>query len=202
MNRLSAGPRGDHNHLGTQLRGTQLRGSQLLGLVMGLALLAGCGSGTAHPASSTSPSRTSTAGHVVDQQDGCFRYLVPNGWPVVDHFVDGDLVLYANSPGTTARIASRCSAEQTPRTLDALADVLVRHDLRGRHPRRVADVELDGVPAYHLQGRAAGQAFDFIGVDHAGRRVALWFDLARDTMTGPTRARLVASVVRSWRWNP
>lgn len=183
--------------------------SRLVTVLVAGWLLSSCASGADQPsesaptAAATTPSspiptpRSSSAGRVVDQGASCFSYVVPRGWQIVDHYVGSDVVYYAVNPAQSWNVASRCTRKSAPTSLAALARVPMREDLRTSRPRRLANVRLDGVPAYHVRGHADGDVNDYFGAYRNGCRVVVWFNLT----SAPGRQRLMQSVLRSWRWD-
>ena len=170
-----------------------------LGVALAGVLLVGCADGGPSPVNRQTPGpapRTSANGRVVEQGPGCFSYVVPGRWQLVDHVMGGEAVYYAVNPEKSRDVASRCTRHAAPRSIAALARGTMRDDLAGSHAHRLADVRLDGVRAYHVRGRRNEVTSDYLGLQHGDVRVLLWFNV-----NGPPRRALVRSVVTSWRWN-
>ena len=144
-----------------------------------------------------SPSVTPATGIELVQATSAVR--VPAGWEQQDALLD-----YASAaiePGklNTIQLADSGSISGGA-SLDALAQGAIKTLPSGAEVQRLPDVDLGGVPAFHLHYTVPQdpQEYDVITTERNGRNVGLDFVLVKKN--GATNPDLIASVLATFRW--
>jgi hypothetical protein len=123
----------------------------------------------------------------------------PAGWEQQDALLD--YASAATEPGklNTVQLADSGSISGGA-SLDALAEGAVKALPSGADVQRLPDVDLGGVPAFHLHYTVPQdpQEYDVITTERNGRNVGLDFMLAKKNAA--TNPDLIASVLASFRW--
>jgi hypothetical protein len=124
---------------------------------------------------------------------------VPDGWEAQDALLD--YASAATEPGklNTVQLADSGSISGGA-TLDALAEGAVKALPSGADVQRLPDVDLGGVPAFHLHYTVPQdpQEYDVVTTERNGRNVGLDFMLAKKNAA--TNPDLIASVLATFRW--
>ncbi len=124
---------------------------------------------------------------------------VPAGWEPQDALLD--YASAATEPGklNTIQLADSGSISGGA-SLDALAQGAIKALPSGADVQRLPDVDLGGVPAFHLHYTVPQdpQEYDVITTERNGRNVGLDFMLAKKNAA--TNPDLVASVLATFRW--
>ena len=143
------------------------------------------------------PSVTPATGIELVQATSAVR--VPAGWEQQDALLD-----YASAaiePGklNTIQLADSGSISGGA-SLDALAQGAIKTLPSGADVQRLPDVDLGGVPAFHLHYTVPQdpQEYDVITTERNGRNVGLDFVLAKKNAA--TNPDLIASVLATFRW--
>ena len=157
---------------------------------------------TSEPASESAsapetPSVTPATGIELVQATSAVR--VPAGWEKQDALLD-----YASAaiePGklNTIQLADSGSISGGA-SLDALAQGAIKTLPSGADVQRLPDVDLGGVPAFHLHYTVPQdpQEYDVITTERNGRNVGLDFVLVKKNAA--TNPDLIASVLATFRW--
>jgi hypothetical protein len=145
---------------------------------------------------STEPSVTPASGLLLDT--GSATVNLPEGWK--DN-KNGYPNTYSGSPAkstgiqliTVVDLAGASGYSLDDRARDAMAQ------LPGSKLTRKPDVELDGVPAYHIAGTAPVRGpYEEVGTGSHGRAISISFSL--NDYTAAERREIVDSVIASFRW--
>ena len=143
------------------------------------------------------PSVTPATGIELVQATSAVR--VPAGWEQQDALLD-----YASAaiePGklNTIQLADSGSISGGA-SLDALAQGAIKTLPSGADVQRLPDVDLGGVPAFHLHYTVPQdpQEYDVITTERNGRNVGLDFVLVKKNAA--TNPDLIASVLATFRW--
>jgi hypothetical protein len=148
------------------------------------------------PSESTEPSVTPASGLLLDT--GSATVNLPGGWK--DN-KNGYPNTYSGSPVkstgiqliTVVDLAGASGYSLDERARDAMAQ------LPGSKLTRKPDIELDGVPAYHLVGTAPVRGpYEEVGTGSHGRAISISFSL--NDYTAAERREIVDSVIASFRW--
>ena len=143
------------------------------------------------------PSVTPASGIELVQATSAVR--VPAGWEQPDALLD--YASAATEPGklNTVQLADSGSISGGA-SLDALAEAALKALPSGADAQRLPDVDLGGVPAFHLHYTIPQdpQEYDVITTERNGRNVGLDFLLL--TKNAATNPDLIASVLATFRW--
>ena len=124
---------------------------------------------------------------------------VPDGWEAQDALLD--YASAATEPGklNTVQLADSGSISGGA-SLDALAEGAIKALPSGADVQRLPDVDLGGVPAFHLHYTVPQdpQEYDVITTERNGRNVGLDFMLVKKNAA--TNPDLIASVLATFRW--
>jgi hypothetical protein len=124
---------------------------------------------------------------------------VPAGWEPQDALLD--YASAATEPGklNTVQLADSGSISGGA-SLDALAEGAIKALPSGADVQRLPDVDLDGVPAFHLHNTVPQdpQEYDVVTTERNGRNVGLDFMLVKKNAA--TNPDLIASVLATFRW--
>jgi hypothetical protein len=124
---------------------------------------------------------------------------VPAGWEPQDALLD--YASAATEPGklNTVQLADSGSISGGA-SLDALAEGAIKALPSGADVQRLPDVDLDGVPAFHLHYTVPqdSQEYDVVTTERNGRNVGLDFMLVKKNAA--TNPDLIASVLATFRW--
>jgi hypothetical protein len=120
---------------------------------------------------------------------------VPEGFKHLSQMAD-----YQDSAGQKLTVVNLLEdASYTGVTLDEAASSS-RRSKSFKTPERLEDVELDGVPAYHLHGvRYSTVVFDEFGALRDGHLVVVDFSQPRD-MTEAERQKVIESSLATFQW--
>jgi len=176
-------------------------------------LLSGCDGASADPASSSSPSSTGSAdpstspsadtptvapatGVLLEQPSAAMN--APTGFgraPGMVHFLSS-----AYSNGSSNDVVSLSQSPWGSGSVSDAARLALKSSSYLLPPRRLADVALDGVPAYHLTGGPDRYtAGDMYGALHQGELVTVEFDFSKQRSPAERR-RLMASSLATFHW--
>ena len=143
------------------------------------------------------PSVTPASGIELVQATSAVR--VPAGWEQQDALLD--YASAATEPGklNTVQLADSGSISGGA-SLDALAEGALKALPSGADAQRLPDVDLGGVPAFHLHYTVPQdpQEYDVITTERNGRNVGLDFMLVKKNAA--TNPDLIASVLATFRW--
>ena len=143
------------------------------------------------------PSVTPASGIELVQATSAVR--VPAGWEQQDALLD--YASAATEPGklNTVQLADSGSISGGA-SLDALAEGALKALPSGADAQRLPDVDLGGVPAFHLHYTVPQdpQEYDVITTERNGRNVGLDFLLVKKNAA--TNPDLIASVLATFRW--
>jgi hypothetical protein len=124
---------------------------------------------------------------------------VPAGWEPQDALLD--YASAATEPGklNTVQLADSGSISGGA-SLDALAEGAIKALPSGADVQRLPDVDLDGVPAFHLHYTVPQdpQEYDVVTTERNGRNVGLDFMLVKKNAAA--NPDLIASVLATFRW--
>ena len=124
---------------------------------------------------------------------------VPAGWEPQDALLD--YASAATEPGklNTVQLADSGSISGGA-SLDALAEGAIKALPSGADVQRLPDVDLDGVPAFHLHYTVPQdpQEYDVVTTERNGRNVGLDFMLVKKNAA--TNPDLIVSVLATFRW--
>jgi hypothetical protein len=124
---------------------------------------------------------------------------VPAGWELQDALLD--YASAATEPGklNTVQLADSGSISGGA-SLDALAEGAIKALPKGAEVQRLPDVDLGGVPAFHLHYTVPQdpQEYDVITTERNGRNVGMDFMLMKKNAA--TNPDLIASVLATFRW--
>jgi hypothetical protein len=143
------------------------------------------------------PSVTPATGIELVQATSAVR--APAGWEQQDALLD--YASAATEPGklNTVQLADSGSISGGA-SLDALAEGAIKALPRDADVQRLPDVDLGGVPAFHLHYTVPQdpQEYDVITTERNGRNVGLDFILMKKNAA--TNPDLIASVLATFRW--
>jgi hypothetical protein len=143
------------------------------------------------------PSVTPASGIELVEATSAVR--VPAGWEPQDALLD--YASAATEPGklNTVQLADSGSISGGA-GLDALAEGAIKALPSGADVQRLPDVDLGGVPAFHLHYTVPQdpQEYDVITTERNGRNVGLDFMLMKKNAA--TNPELIASVLATFRW--
>lgn len=145
-----------------------------LSLLVSAALLAGCGDDEKSPDAEPSGAATSASPTPTESEEpteptvepatgaevelGSLTLTFPEGFEPSEASAMGGEVVTASGPGGTARLAFVAAKSFNTQTPDEAVEIAIATGLWTRKPRRLDDVEVDGVVMYHLSG-PAGMGF-------------------------------------------
>ncbi len=177
--------------------------------VVGLVavLLTGCGGSDPGLRPDTDPndepnSASPSPSQAVEPADGPrvenahASYRVPRGYEVADELA-GTIPANDSGAGRSAITLAEVPAFGST-DLGAAAEVVSRNVAQDRPPKRLADITLDGVPVFHLEGRLDETVWlAAYGAIRDDTVVYVRFDLD----TAPAKSQqVVESVLATWQW--
>ncbi len=147
------------------------------------------------PTVSETPSVTPASGLELVEASSVVR--VPAGWvkqePILSY------ASAAREPGTSNSIQLVDSGDISGGApLDVQAQSAIEMAPKGSHPRRLPNVSLDGVEAFHVHYTEDLQEWDVITTIRNGRNVGVDFILDKESPA--TTPDLIASVLATFRW--
>lgn len=178
---------------------------RFLCLVACAALLAACGDEDERPAGSpsSSPSPSESAEPSAPSVEpasgarvelGSFQVRFPQGWEPREL---GTLAVTTTGPDAE-HLALTAHQAPTARPLDELIDAAVATGMWSERPERLDDVEVDGVPMYHLAGPGLnGYTDEQFGAEFGGYNVTLTIST---TGSRADRRDLIDSLLASAQW--
>lgn len=146
----------------------------------------------AEPSESSSPSVEPASGPQI--RHGVYSVRLPQGYELMG---DAGMTKSGYDPAlpglaTLSEIGNFEGAD-----LESVAADSSHEQAWDQAPQRLNDVEIDGVPAYHLQGTSGGDAMDEFGALYQGTFARLVFTVR---VGGEKRERAIASILASWEW--
>jgi hypothetical protein len=160
-------------------------------------------SGPSATASSASPSEAATptvpaaTGPLLKMPNATIN--APNGWTKSSHIAD--FITEANPPRghTSLGLASLQYVGPTA-PLDVLAKSAIKTYSEDRRLKRLPDVEIAGVPFYHVGGKPSSYNYiDHFGVRYQGYDTDVHFDFDK-TVSAAEREKIIAESLASFTW--
>jgi hypothetical protein len=199
-----------------------MRKRHVAGLAFAALVLAGCGGGsgsagsdpTSGPpssagtasgdpsgdpsgdASSQAPTGPMADGKRVDL--GGFTYSAPKGWKVSTKEIFGNTLTFVSAPDYSAYFNSGFLPNTRQQPLDALARAHLRNTLMRPPIKRMPNIEIDGVPAYHWHAQDSGDIHEEYGVWHNGGWMVMEFDFR--VGEAKNRQQTIDSVLNTVAW--
>ena len=189
--------------------------SGALSLLVCAALLGGCGEDEPDPEAEPDASSTSTSADDTDPTEpsepsvepasgevvelGSLTVTFPQGFDTREASSMGGDVVTGDAPDGDARIAFVAAEDYNHQSLDTAVDYAIAAGLWTRRPKRLGDVEVDGVKMYQLSGPGSGGSTDVqFGAEHGGYDISLTIGAV-----GPAaeRQELIDSILATATWS-